>query len=414
MNPRRTTPLLAATVILLSAACSSKATPHAASTAVPSSTTATVPPASTSLTSPASTAPTTAESAGGPLPAGFTVADLTWVSDNEGWALGTAPCSRPPCTSVAHTLDGGRTWAGLPAPIAFLEAQGSPTCSATLACVRGIRFADRNRGYVFGVNSLWLTTNGGHTWTRKGSDNTTSLEISAGTVTRLTSGTCTPPGCPYQVQATAVGTASWQNLAAPAMSGVGGVVAVEGTNRYAAVFQHTAGGAQDAHTRFVRSTDGGAHWTTFADPCGVTPSGNEADATTLSGAAGGSLAVGCTTRASGEAAFVVVSADKGATFGPHRGNLLPAVSPDGDYVDHLAAATGQRLAVTVAPFTGGTTSIAVSNDAGIDWTVTHSEPSAGAVFLGFQDGQTGRAVINPRTVLTTTDGGGHWTGFTFP
>jgi photosystem II stability/assembly factor-like uncharacterized protein len=90
------------------------------------------------------------------------------------------------------------------------------------------------------------------------------------------------------------------------------------------------------------------------------------------------------------------------------------VPPEGEHLDHIAAATGQRLAVTVGPFSGGAISIAVSNDAGVDWTVTHSEPGSGAVFLGFEDGQTGRAVINPRTVLTTTDGGGHWTGFTFP
>jgi hypothetical protein len=342
------------------------------------------------------------------------VADLTWVSDTQGWALGTAPCSHPPCTSVAHTLDGGRTWAGLPAPVAYLESPGSPACSTTVACVRGIRFADANTGYVFGANSLWLTTNGGHTWTRRGTDDTSSLEIGAGTVTRATAGTCTPPGCPYQVQATSVGATSWQSLSTPVMTGVGAMVAMDGTNRYVAVFQNTAGGAQDAHTRLARSVDGGAHWATFADPCGVTPGGNEADATTISAAPGGSVAVACNSRASGGAAFVVLSADAAATFGPHRANLLPTVPPDGDHVDHIAAATGQRLAVTVASLTAGTTSIAVSNDAGIDWTVTTSQPGGGAVFLGFEDAETGRAVIQPRTVLTTTDGGGHWATFTFP
>jgi hypothetical protein len=185
--------------------------------------------------------------------------------------------------------------------------QGStPACSATIACVHGIRFADANTGYAFGVSSLWLTTNGGHTWTKKASDSTDSLEISHGTVTRVTPGSCIPPGCPYQVQATTVGSTSWRNLPAPVMTGVGGLIAVEGANRYVAIWQHVAGGAQNAHTAFARSTDSGAHWVTFADPCGTTPSGLEADATTISAASGGALAIGCTSRGSGEAAFVVV------------------------------------------------------------------------------------------------------------
>lgn len=57
----------------------------------------------------------------GPLPSGFVPTSFTWISRDEGWVLGDAPCSRPPCPSIIlaatsgasflyRTTDGGRTW----------------------------------------------------------------------------------------------------------------------------------------------------------------------------------------------------------------------------------------------------------------------------------------------------------------
>lgn len=403
---------------LIVAGCSS---PHSAKgasttttpTTTSNSTTAAAPPTTTS------SATSTPGAAGGPLPAGFAVTDLTWVSPTEGWALGRAPCSHPPCTSVAHTLDGGRAWAGLPAPIAYLQSDlaTSATGCSTLACVQNIRFADANTGYAFGPSSLWLTTNGGHNWEKRSTDATDALEVAHGVAVRITHPEVgCPPGCPYAIQSAPTGSTSWRSFPTPTITGYGAMLAVEGTNIYVAAVGHVAGGAEDAHTNFARSNDNGAHWVTFADPCGVTPSGREADASALSAAPGGVLAVGCTPRATGEAAFVVVSSDAGATFGPHRGGLLPTVPADGERLELIAAPTGPRLAVLVTSAT--TLSVAVSNDGGADWTVTHTEVSpsnrANPPYLGFQDATNGRAVLSARTVLTTTDGGGHFTAFDFP
>jgi photosystem II stability/assembly factor-like uncharacterized protein len=400
------------------AGCSSSHPSHVATatttTSVPSSTTA-APPATGGSTSVGVTSTTV--SAGGLLPAGFTVADLTWISDNQGWALGDAPCTHQPCTSVVHTLDGGRTWAGLPAPVAALESAPSQVaCSATVPCVHGIRFADGNTGYAFGHNSLWLTADGGRTWTERSQDATDALEVAHGTAVRTThTGTGCPPGCTYRVQTAPVGSTTWQSLPSPPLVGNGTLLAAEGSNVYLGVLLNRAGGAQNAQTQFARSTDSGAHWSTFSDPCGVTPAGGEADAVAISAAPGGVLAVACSARPSGQAGFVVVSADAGATFGPHRGNLLSAVPAGDEFLGGIAAATGQRLAVMVVA--DGKDSIVVTNDSGSDWTLTHSEATpAGASrpYLGFEDPTTGRASIDARTVLTTTDGGGHWTPFTFP
>ena len=61
-------------------------------------------------TASASSAQPAPPGATGPVPAGFTVHDLTFVSEDQGWALGTAPCSSKPCTSLVRTSDGGRSW----------------------------------------------------------------------------------------------------------------------------------------------------------------------------------------------------------------------------------------------------------------------------------------------------------------
>ena len=58
---------------------------------------------------PAAAGPGPVGPVGGPVPAGFRAVDLTWVSTDQGWALGTAPCAQAPCTSIVRTLDGGQT-----------------------------------------------------------------------------------------------------------------------------------------------------------------------------------------------------------------------------------------------------------------------------------------------------------------
>lgn len=423
MTPFRTLLMtMPVAALLLAAGCSSSPTKTTTAT---SSTTTSTAAATTTTTGSTGASTTTALNpttlpAGAALPKGFTVTDLTWVSDTQGWALGTAPCTVAPCTSVAHTDNGGLTWAGLPAPKAYLETQQPPMgCSPTVPCIHGIRFANAEVGYTFGTTSLWLTTDGGHIWTEKANDSTDDLEIGNGVVVRTTPGACAPPGCHYEVQTTTVGSTTWHPLPASTVTGDGTYLALQGPNIYVGAFGHVAGGAQDAHTNFARSNDGGADWTTFADPCGVTATGTEADASAIGAAPGNYLVVGCTSRPLGEPGFVVVSTNGGATFGPHLGNLLRPPA-NGEYLAKISAATGQRLVALVVASDGSSVSanIAVSNDAGVTWTVTHTQalPSndQNVVYLGFEDAVTGRAVIVSNTILTTTDGGGHWSGFTFP
>ena len=95
---------------------------------------------------------------GGPVPAGFRAASVTFVSAREGFVLGTAPCRPAPCTSVVRTRDRGVSWRGLPAPVVPLGEPG-----VTGPAVWGIRFATPEHGFVFG-NGLWVTADGGEHW----------------------------------------------------------------------------------------------------------------------------------------------------------------------------------------------------------------------------------------------------------
>ena len=112
---------------------------------------------------PSSAAPSTA--AGGaslipPVPADFRPTSVTFVGPHTGWVIGQAGtpghCATQYCTSVARTDDAGRTWSGVPAPLA-----GAPDGATG---VGQVRFLDLTDGWAFGPG-LFVTHTGGKTWT---------------------------------------------------------------------------------------------------------------------------------------------------------------------------------------------------------------------------------------------------------
>ena len=111
----------------------------------------TAPPATTTVAPVEGSGPV-----GGPVPPGFAAASVTFVSLQTGWVLGTAPCSSPPCTSILRTRDGGRSWVGIPAPLAEIGVDQTES-------VRHLRFADVDNGWAFGPD-LWSTHDGGEHW----------------------------------------------------------------------------------------------------------------------------------------------------------------------------------------------------------------------------------------------------------
>ena len=347
---------------------------------------------------------------GGPVPTGFRVADLSFVGTHEGWALGTAPCSRKPCTSVLRTTDGGASWVGIPAPIASLT-------NCTHACVSGLRFANPEVGYAF-RSALEMTTDGGSTW-HKQRGNAIALGITGGTVIRVRANHprgC-PPGCTFRLQGAAVGSTTWHNLAAPHVIGDFPDVEAAGSSAIVTVAQNPAGGAPDAHATLLLSANHGRTWRERDDPCGRRVAGED-DTVSVAMTTHRRVAVLCRPRRGNHGHdFVLTSSNGGRTFGgPH-----PITAPGGRHSAYLVART--RHALFVATVTGSGSrahySVDVSRNGGHSWTrtlrTTGPSRSAGIDgFLGFESASVGHFVGNARTVSRTTDAGASWATHRFP
>jgi hypothetical protein len=97
----------------------------------------------------------------GAVPGNFRPTSVTFVGLHTGWVIGQAGtpghCATSYCTSVARTDDAGRTWTGVPAPLA-----GVPDGAAG---VSQIRFLNTSDGWAFGPE-LFATHDGGYTWTQ--------------------------------------------------------------------------------------------------------------------------------------------------------------------------------------------------------------------------------------------------------
>jgi hypothetical protein len=94
-----------------------------------------------------------------PVPADFRPASVTFVGTDTGWVIGQASspgqCASQYCTSVARTDNAGRTWVGVPAPLA-----GAPDGATGVSKIRFLNLVD---GWAFGPQ-LFVTHNGGQAW----------------------------------------------------------------------------------------------------------------------------------------------------------------------------------------------------------------------------------------------------------
>jgi photosystem II stability/assembly factor-like uncharacterized protein len=350
--------------------------------------------------------------------ANFVAVDISWVSAREGWVLGGDPdgCAGQLCpVLLAHTDNGGASWARIPAPPAFVPliepADTSTECSAIIACVDAIRFADAQVGYVFGANSLWITSDGGRSWSEGSRDHTAALAVDGNHVVRIVDpdGFCTG-GCLLGIEAAVVGSTAWHPFRVPALSAYVDVLAVNGPYLY-------VGGLMDGGPAAIyRSGDGGSHWSAVEDPC--TPSGptRNAVANGLTAGSGGLLLVACTTT-DGSQAFAVASFDAGDRFQSPGNDPLTLANgqPRSTQIAAVAEVTGRRIAAVVR--SNGAMFICTSDDAGNHWSVTPAEVAATAapsvnVELSFHDAVHGRAFVDG-TDFATVDGGAHWMAVPF-
>ena len=379
-------------------------------TSPPSTTPRVLPPPPVTGSPPAGGGTTSSGPRTGPVPKGFAAADLTFVSAEKGWALGTTPtCAQAPCTSLLRTTDGGRHWHGIAPPVVDLATVRG--CSSS-RCVSGVRFADADVGYLFGPTTLYLTIDGGAHWSHQ-PGGAIALEIADGVVLRATTTTagCTS-GCTYTVQTSAVGSSAWRSVYRVSATGTTTSVELVRSNATAAlqVYGFTDGGVRPVRSGLYVSSDDGATWSKRGDPCSASSApvaaATAADVAVAPG--GGSLTVLCQS-AVGDQRFVTTSTDAGQTFVPGTANAnlsAPIAAASAGVVFADVEATGQPSDQLLRSTDGGRTWAVVA-------TAQESSTFGGYLlqFLGLESAKTGRWVsaFDPYAVWSTRDGGATWT-----
>jgi hypothetical protein len=338
-----------------------------------------------------------------PLTSG--VQDWTWVNDEHGWALVRRPCGKTVCVGLRETVDGGRTWASLPAPDAldaelYADANFRPVAAcAARPCLSGVRFATPDVGWLYGP-ALFQTLDGGQTWTRLPPERVNDVEAAHGIAMRVTSrGTGCAAGCDYRVDRMDLDTTRWERLANAPVSVDPGLL-LQGADAYAVNIPNWAGAGR---TVLGLSRDAGTTWSTIEDPCPLHRKGDRT--ASASAAPNGVFAVLCVS-VYREDPSLLISTDRGKTFGPRRAVPENTFGP-------VAAASADTIAIGYA--VRQQSGVLVSHDGGRTWrsTLVTSQASSRTRTLtpsvGWQDAHTGRASFNTKFIWTTRDGGNTWT-----
>ncbi len=339
-----------------------------------------------------------------PVPDKFRPSSVTFIGTQTGWVIGQAGtpghCATRYCTSVARTLNAGRTWTGVPAPVT------GPADGAT--GVSQIRFLNGPNGWAFGPQ-LYATHDGGHSWTQVVTNGlrVTDLETVGDRAFALFA-SCTGTGAAFATHCTSYtlysSPASADNwipvgAATSGLSGGAASLVLTGTHGYLL--------APDGMI-FSGPVDGSAPWHLVkAIPCPV----------------GQPLAGGQPTGAllaAGSAAHLIVVCASSSAPGTQQAKHVFTSADGGISWQNAGAAPGLGLATSVAATLDGTYVLATGR--GIDvrpagsgaWqaaTLTGPAPTGGFGYVGMTTDAQGIALpANPGvgTVWFTFDGGKTW------
>lgn len=354
-----------------------------------------------SSTTASSTTTTLPGPAGGPVPTGFEPQSVTFVSDQNGWALGVAPCatgSKGTCTAVVRTRDGGSTWVGVPAP--------TVTVGTGQSDIDEIRFADPSDGWVFGQGALASTHDGGTTWKPvavPGGGYVASLAAGGGYVYALViAGNGAQPE-PASLYRTPAGSDAWTQLGGTTVdNALSGLVLVHGSAAWMAV--QASGGA----TTFRALVSG--DWVARGLPC-QGPSG-----LAITALDDQNMAIVCNSGAAAgsEPKLVYLSQNGGASWS------AAGSAPMGG--DSLGVAMASPTTIVISAASGASWLYA-SFDGGHTWTDAVQDTNGGGSpweDLGFTDAQQGVAVEGlvgiagaSTRLLMTHDGGHTWSPVSF-
>ena len=379
-------------LIFVAAGCGSSHQGGGAASPSSGPTSASPTSASPVASTPGSVSPTPAQPSGGPVPAAFKAASVTFVSTQEAFVLGTAPSSG---TCILRTLDRGQTWVALSAPSAPLGRPGSSSAQT----VWGTRFASAAHGFVFGVG-LWETTDGGRHWTSDSapSGSIISLATIDGQVLALT----------------AKGSLLRRPLAGGSWSTVASVKPVDLMNPTDLISTQAGTAAVLDGKSVLLTSDGGLTVTQRATPStpqGVTPS--SVAVTSADGLALLCLGQGYTGHTDKR---VYVSADGGATWNKAG---IPSNEGDGGTLagnpSDLVLVTASAASWIDRSSDGGQTwaTLKTYGDGGAGWADLGFTTSADAVVVHGPADTAGGSDGRPGKLLLSSDGGATWQTVSF-
>jgi hypothetical protein len=236
----------------------STATSEPATTTTSGTTTSGATATSTPVVPPATPSTSTTAPSGSALAMQY-VSDIDATTASSVWAVGTQPCGADRCASLAHSSDGGATWAAAGVP-AGLKAE-SPN---------HVRFGSASDGYLYG-QQLWITHDGAKTWFQPGGwpaawASVLALEPEGDDVWGVVS-TCPQrtSGCGLTLIVSSDAGDSW-TAAAPQAPGLTGTAAtlVREADGHAWILSSDESGPSP---QLVTTADGGATWKPLTVPC---------------------------------------------------------------------------------------------------------------------------------------------------
>jgi hypothetical protein len=274
--------------------------------------------------------------------------------------------------------------------------------------VSQVRFATPLIGYAYGP-SLLVTTDGGGRWSPMAGANISSLEAANGTVARVATSTAGCSGERAQVDDATVGSGSWQALPAPRVGFICPPVLYRQGNRLVlAGYGNPAGGVR-ATAQIARSSNGGKTWASGPDKCG----GASGYASAVALAPPDVLVLMCQDQAPASngtygPAWVRVSVNGGATFGPARQVVSGPAAPPGTILHYQVTAASDSRLLVVETGRSGSRAVLTENG-GQTWSPALSMPPGPDVLLvGYQNPLTARIAQGDK-VWTTSNGGETWT-----
>jgi hypothetical protein len=332
----------------------------------------------------------------GPVPKGFVPASVTFVSLNEGWVLGSAPCQLATCLVLLKTLNAGRTWVGVNAP----PTSFSDGDSEDMASVNQIRFADTDDGWAY-APGLWSTHDGGAHWHEDSLPSTAApgfindVEAARGIVDVA----LFDDNFDARIVTSPVGTDAWHETPIAVSGGAGAAPS-------AAI---TLSGSEGWMVEVNRTVLGGARfgkvgWLPWQPPCGTGGGG-----LLLAAATATNLAAVCS---DGEwtnlppRVVVAFSSNSGSTFSPAA--LQPGL------VQAVNAASPAPGAVVIATGAGQNVVFTATYNTGATWEkVFASTTDDYTAFIGFTSASQGVAILDDdggttATLMMTFNGGRSW------